>query len=148
MATLDDRQSRYEAREQRRRQRPNVDDRDQNDGRPAAVAEREVVGHDGDHALTRAVDDARGDDAGRVAAVAHHHAQRLLAVRAGFAEQIVQVEGDTGQIAEVFQQREEREEDGHGRQHDRNDPGRGQVHAVEQQSVQPPGNADGREDLL
>ena len=34
------------------------------------------------------------------------------------------------------------EEDGHGGQHDADNPGHGQVYAVDQEAVQPPGHAD------
>ena len=112
---------------------------DQDLRRPAAVAEREVVGDDRDQPLARAVDDARGDHAGRVAAEAHHHGQRLFAVRAALFEQAVQVEGHARQVAEVLQQREQREEDRHRRQHHADHPGGGQIHAVDQQPAQPPG---------
>ena len=67
---------------------------------------------------------------------------------ARFLEDVVQIEGDTGQVAEVFEQGEEREEDGHGRQHDADDPGRCQIHAIDEQSAEPPGHADGGGGIL
>ena len=45
----------------------------------------------------------------------------------------VQVVGDPGQIAQILQQREEREEDRHGRQHHRRDPGQHPPGPVDQQ---------------
>ena len=53
--------------------------------REAAVAGHEVVGEDRDQPLARRVDVRAGDDAGGVAAEAHGHRQRLLAVGAGAA---------------------------------------------------------------
>ena len=105
--------------------------------RPTPVAEREVVRDNGDQSLARTVDDTRGDDARSVAAEAHAHRQRLLAMRPGSAEEFVEIESHAGQIAEVLQQREEREEDGHRRQHDGDDPRGGEVDAVDQQPRDP-----------
>ena len=73
--------------------------------------------------FARRVDDARGDDAGGVAAESHRHRQRLLAVRAGALEQEVEIERDARQIAEIFENREQREEDRHRRQHHADHPG-------------------------
>ena len=126
----------------RRGQGADEDRSDQDLGRPAAVAEREIVGDDGDEPFPRTVDDARRHDAGRVAPEPHAHGQRLLAVRPRLAEQRVEVEGDARQVAEVLQQREDREEDRHRRQHDRHYPGRRQIDPVEEKAAQPPRQAD------
>ncbi len=68
-----------------RHQHPDEDGGDQDLGRPATIAQGKVVGDDGDQPLARAVDDAGSDHTGSIAAEAHHHAQGLLAVRAGFS---------------------------------------------------------------
>ena len=116
---------------------------DKNLRRPAPVAQGEIIGDDGDQAFARAVDDARGDHSRGVAAKAHGHAEGLLAVRPNFLEHIIQVEGYARQVAVIFKQGEQREENCHWRQHHANDPGRRQIHAIEEQAVDPPGQADG-----
>ena len=54
-------------------------------------------------------------------------------MRAGAAERAIEVERHARQVAEVLEQREEREEDGHGRQHHADHPGGREVHPVDQQ---------------
>ena len=76
-----------------------------------------------DQPLAGRIDDAAADDAGSIAAKGHTHRERLFAAGAGFFEMVIQIEGHAGQIAEVLQEREEREKYGHGRQHDGDDPG-------------------------
>ena len=134
---------RDEPREVGGREGPDEDRRDEDLRRPAPVAQREVVGDDGDEPLAGAVDDARRHHPRRVAPEAHAHRQRLLAVGAGAAEQRVEVERHPGQVAEVFEQGEQREEDGHRRQHHRDDPRGGEVDAVEEEAAEPPGHAEG-----
>ena len=106
--------------------------------REPAVAGHEVVGEDRDQALARRVDDARRDDAGRVAAEPHRHRQRLLAVRAGALEQEVEVERDPRQVAEILEDREQREEDRHRRQHHADDPRQAAIDAVPDEAGDPP----------
>ena len=86
-------------------------------GGEAAVAGDEIVGQGGDEPLPGAVDDAAARHPGGVAAEAHGHGEGLLAAGAGLLEGVVQHEGHPGQVAEVLQQGEEGEEDGHGGQH-------------------------------
>ena len=89
---------------------------------------------------------SRGESMTRVATTpaalqppAHGHRQGLLAVGAGLAEEVVEVERDPRQIAEVLQQREEREEDRHRREHDGDDPGGRQVEPVDEDAREPHG---------
>ena len=110
---------------------------------PASVAERKIVGDDGDESFARRVDDAGGDDTGGIATEAHGHGECLLAVRAGLLENAVEIEGDAREVAEVFEQGEERKENGHGRQHDADDPRAGKIHAVDEESGQPRPQAEG-----
>ena len=60
-------------------------------------------------------------------------------------EQPVEVERDARQVAEVLEDREEREEDRHRRQHDRDDPRQRPVDAVPDEARDPPGHAGRRE---
>ena len=55
------------------------------------------------HSFARRLDDAAGDDAGGVAAEAHRHRQRLLAVSAGPAEEPIEIERDARQVAHVLE---------------------------------------------
>ena len=87
---------------------------------------------------------ARGDHAGGVAAQPHAHGEGLFAVGAGPPEQAVEVERHPGQVTEVFQQREQREEDSHRGQHHADHPGGRQVDAVDQDAGEPPRHADRR----
>ena len=59
----------------------------------------------------------------------------MFSTRAAFFEIAIQVKCYPGQIAQIFQQSKQREEDGHGRQHHRNHPGRRAVYPVYQQPV-------------
>ncbi len=68
-------------------------------------------------------------------------------MRARLAEEIVEVEGDARQIAEVLQQGEERKENRHWRQHDRNDPGQGPVDPFYQQTCHPFGGGNPAEEF-
>ena len=138
----DDGAGRDQAAEVRRGERADEDRRDQDLRRPASVAEREVVGDDGDQSLARRVDDACRHHPRRVAAEPHAHRERLFAVRAGAAEERVEVERDARQVAEVLEQRKDRKEDRHGRQHHRHHPGGCQVDTVEEQAAQPPGETN------
>ncbi len=131
------RAGRHQSGDRRRSQGPDEDRGHQDLGRPAPVTEREIVGDDRHQPLAGTVDDPGGDHSGRVAAKAHAHRERLLAMGPGPAEERIEVEGDPGQIAEVFQQGEHREEDRHRRQHDTDHPRGGQVDAVEQEAVEP-----------
>ncbi len=135
-----DRRRSHDAGEVRRHQAADEERGDQELRGPAAIAEGEVVRDDGDQPFARAVDDAGGHDAGGVAAEAHHRGHGLFAVGAGDLEEPIRVERHPRQVAEVLEQREQREEDRHRRQHHADDPGRGQVHAVDHDAAQPPGN--------
>jgi hypothetical protein len=65
-------------------------------------------------------------------------------MRPGFLENIIQVERYAGQVTEVLQQRKQRKEDRHRWKHHAHHPGSRQVHAIDQQSAQPPGHANHR----
>ena len=54
-------------------------------------------------------------------------------------EEFVEIERDTGEVPEVLEEGEEREEYRHRREHHRDDPYRGEVHAVDEEARQPPG---------
>ena len=57
----------------------------------------------------------------------------------------IQVIGNPGQITRVLQQGKQRKEDGHGRQHYRDNPGQDPVDSQYQQPVKPLGGARGHE---
>ena len=78
----------------------------------------ECVGEHGDQPLARGVDDAAAGDAAGVASKSHAHGQALLAAGVRALEGVVELESDPGQVARVLEQGEQREKDGHRRQHD------------------------------
>jgi hypothetical protein len=63
-------------------------------------------------------------------------------VRARPLEQEVQVEGDARQVAEILEDREQREEDRHRRQHDADHPRQATVDAVPDEPGEPPRSAE------
>jgi len=65
-----------------------------------------------------------------------------------FLENVIQVEGNPRQISEVFQQGKQREKDSHGRKHDCHHPGGSQISAVQQYTVNPPGDAKSSKDAF
>ena len=67
---------------------------------------------------------------------------------ASFAKHVVQVECYSRQVAEIFQKGKEGEENSHWRQHDADHPGGRQVHAVDKEAVQPPGQTDIRSQIF
>ena len=103
------------------------------------ITHREVIRDDSDEALALTVDDTGRDDASSITAKAHAHREGLLAVGATATEEFVEIEGDTGEVPEVLEEGEEREEYRHRREHHRDDPYRGEVHAVDEEARQPPG---------
>ena len=114
-------------------------------GRKTSVAGGDAVGEDGHQPLSRAVDDAAAADAHRIAAVAHAHGKGLFAAGAAAAEAAVQIVGHPGQEARVLQQGEQREKDGHGRQHHRHHPGQHPEHALGQSVAKHFRRAEGRQ---
>ena len=106
------------------------------------VAGHKAVGEDGDEPLPGGVDDAAAHHPGGVAAQAHAHGQGLLAAGAGLLEGVVQHEGHPGEVAQILQQGEQGEEDGHGGQHDGHHPGQHPVHPVHQGAEEPGGGVE------
>ena len=117
--------------------------RDQSyEGRKTAVAGDEAVGKNGDEPFSGRVDDPAARYSGCIAAKAHSHGKGLFS--AGFAalEGTVQIICDPGQITKIFQKGKEREENGHGRKHDRDNPGQYPVYTQNQNPVEPLGRID------
>ena len=75
---------------------------------------------------------------------AHAHGQRLFSAGSAALERFIQIIGNPGQIAGVFQQRKQREENGHRRKHNRDDPGKNPVKAKNQKAVKPVGGMQGK----
>ena len=96
------------------------------------VTRNKGIGQDGNQSFPGRIDDPAADDAGGIAAKAHGGSQTLFAAGAAFLKSPVHVKGNPGQIAQVFQQGEQWEEDGHRRQHYRNHLGQNPVNAVNQ----------------
>ena len=120
-----------------------VKQRDQSyEGRKTAVAGDEAVGKNGDEPFSGRVDDPAARYSGCIAAKAHSHGKGLFS--AGFAalEGTVQIICDPGQITKIFQKGKEREENGHGRKHDRDNPGQYPVYTQNQNPVEPLGRID------
>ena len=69
-------------------------------------------------------------------------------MRTRTAKQFVEIEGHARQIAEIFEQGEEGEENGHRRQHHRYHPRRGQVNAVCKQTREPPRGVHRHESIV
>ena len=116
--------------------------------RPASIAEREVVCDDGDDTLALAIDDARRDHPSGIASKAHTHREGLLAVGSTSAEELIEVEGNTREVTEVFEEREEGEEDCHRGEHHRDDPRHGEIHPIDEEAREPPRTAPACECLL
>ena len=106
------------------------------------VAGHKAVGENGDEPLPGGVDDAAAHHPGGVAAEAHGHGQRLLAAGPGLLEGVIQDEGHPGEVAQILQEGEQGEEDGHGWQHDGHHPGQHPVHPVHQGAVEPGGGVE------
>ena len=98
----------------------------------AAVAGDQGIGQLGREPLPGGVDNAAAGDTAGVAAEAHAHGQALPAVTAAAAHK-----GHPGQVAGVLQQREQGEENGHGRQHHRYHPSGGAVQAIGHKALKP-----------
>ena len=69
-------------------------------------------------------------------------------MRARTAKQFVEIKGHARQIAKVFEQGEEGEEDGHWRQHHRHHPRRGKINAIYEQPSEPPWRMNGCESIV
>ena len=110
---------------------------DGDEGGKAAVAGHKVVGQHGDEPLPRGVDDTAAHHPGGVAAKAHGHGEGLFAAGSGLLEGVVQHKGHPRQVAEVLQQGEDGEKDGHGGQHHRHHPGQHPVDPQYQRPVEP-----------
>lgn len=108
-----------------------------NQRRKSAVAGDKAVGQDGQQSFPGGVDDPAAGHSGGVAAEPHGHAQRLLAAGMAALKGPIQIIGKAGQVSDVFEQREQREEDGHRRQHYGDDPGDDPVHSGNEQVVKP-----------
>ena len=78
------------------------------------VAGGKIVGQNCNQPFAGRIDDAAANDTGGIASEAHTSRQRLLSAGVCFFEVVVQIKGNTRQIAEVLQQSKEREENRHG----------------------------------
>lgn len=81
----------------------------------------------------------------RVAAKPHAHAKRLLAAGAAALKAAVQMESYTREESQILQQRKERKEDRHGRQHDGHHPAGYAVYARYQRLREPLGSPQTQE---
>ena len=116
-------------------------------GGEASVAGYKAVGQHGNEALPGRVDNPAAGDAGGVASKAHTHGQALFAAGAGLFKGVIQVEGHPGKIAEVLQQGEQGEEDGHWGEHHRHHPGQHPVHSLGESQHHAGGQSHPGEDL-
>ena len=105
-------------------------------------AGHKAVGENGDEPLPGGVDDAAAHHPGGVAAEAHAHGQRLFAAGPGLLEGVIQDKGHPGEVAQILQQGEQGEEDGHGGQHDGHHPGQHPVNPVHQGAEEPGGGVE------
>ena len=103
---------------------------------PATTTETPAPSEDASGVMSEE-DAAAARDAGSVAAESHGGRQALLPTGAAAVECLIHVEGNPRQIAEILEQRKQWEEDCHGREHDRDDPGNHPVHAVDQHADKP-----------
>ena len=86
-------------------------------GGETSVAGNEGIGEDGDFPFARGIDDAAARDAGGVAAETHEHRKRLFSARSAAGEAPVEGKCRTREVAEVFKNGEQREENRHRRKH-------------------------------
>jgi len=114
------------------------------DGKPS-VAGHKRIGYDRARPFAARFDDAAAGYAAGVAADAHAHRQRLLAAGLRAPEAAVDIERQSRQEADILQQRKQREENRHRRQHYRHDPSRRAEGALCQQRAQRLGCAEGRQ---
>lgn len=62
-------------------------------------------------------------------------------------EGVIQEEGHPGEVAQIFQEGKEGEEDGHGGKHNADHPGQHPVHPQHQGIVEPEGGVEPQEQL-
>jgi hypothetical protein len=72
--------------------------------RKTSIAGHKDIREDSDQSFPRGFDDPAADDSCGIAAKAHAHGQSLLAMGAGFFEEIIKVESDPGKVAQVLKQ--------------------------------------------
>ena len=110
-------------------------------GGKTPVAGDEIVCDNCDEPFARGIDDSCAHNPCRIAAKAHAHGERLFAAGAALFKVFVKVKRDAGQIAEVFEQGEEREKNRHRRKHHRDHPGEHPVNAEHEHTMHPLGGA-------